>query len=287
MSEVTINRIDSKQSSKTGTVESFGGKAKFVDVSPEHLVSDVPVLVAGGWSVGTSASKEVGREINKHGRRAIMVDHARFGQVPESDIHPQEVLHGANTLLEVLEAADVDRADVIAHSKGALDAVAAATMNPERFRSLILVAPAGMIGEDTFFRLGKGFARKMGRSITRDLVENPKVALTIVPSSTPYIAKNPPKSAREISAIVSTTVDQALYDLKESGIQIAVIQSNADPVFPPERIKKHVDLDEKRGNVDAYASVAWKKAGHDDLLIHPERTARAALQMIEQFESRQ
>jgi pimeloyl-ACP methyl ester carboxylesterase len=284
MSEISPLVSSKEASQTTRSVESFGGKAKFVDIRPESLVSEIPVLVAGGWAEGSKSLGQVGREISVGGRRAILVDHARFGKVQDRSDYPAEIVHKANTLLAVLDEVGIDKVDVIAHSEGALNAVYAAMQQPERFRSLILVAPAGMIGEDSVLALAGRFAPKVIRGLSKDFVENPKAAFIINSTGLPYMAKNPAKAAREVKTIADTTIDSALVDLRHSDIQIGLIQSHSDPVFPAERIEKHIVLDDELGNVDAYASVAAKDAGHDDLLIHPERSTRAAMQMIEQFE---
>lgn len=284
MSESFSPISSNEQLRDTHTVESFGAKARFVDIQPESLVSHIPVLVAGGWATGSKSLYQVGEEIQASGRRAILVDHARFGKPPEDGDFPAEIIHKANTLLTVLDKLGIDKTDVIAHSEGALNAVLAAMQQPERFRSLVLVAPAGMIGEDSILALASRFAPKVMRGLTKDFVENPKVASIINTTGPSYMAKNPAKAAKEVKAIAHTSIDSALADLRQAGVHIALIQSHSDSVFPAERIQKHVVLDDKLGNVDAYASVAAKNAGHDDLLIHPERSTGAAIQMIQQFE---
>lgn len=284
MTEVNSHTPRMEQFPKASSVESFGGKAKVVDIKPESPVSDVPLLVAGGWAVGSKSYRQVGEEIAANGRRAILIDHARFGQVPEQPDYPPEILHKANTLLAVLDELSIDRTDVVAHSEGALNAVLAAMQQPKRFRNLILVAPAGMIGKDSVLALAGRSVPKVVRGLTTDFIENSKVAFKINTTRPSYMAKNPAKSAREVKTIANTTIGSVLFDLRQAGINVALIQSHSDPVFPAERIQEQVVLDNKIGNVDAYASVAAKNAGHDDLLIHPERSIRAAVQMIEQFE---
>lgn len=287
MSETQPKDSYNHQFGEVHRINSFGGTAEYVDMCPEVQVSDTPVLVAGGWTVGRKASKQAAKEIYDQGKRVLLVDHARSGSAPEDASYSKEVLHKANTLMAVLDEAGVDKTDVIAHSEGALSAVVAGLMHPERFRNLVLVAPAGMIGEDSLLRLASGFGPKMARSISRDMVENPKVASTIVTAATPYILKNPLKSGREINSIAKTSISTVLRELNQAGIRVGLIQSNSDPIFPAKRIQEQVSQEEHSLNVDAYASVAWEKAGHDDLLIHPERTVRGALQMIEQFEKSQ
>ncbi|MDO8507035.1 MAG: alpha/beta hydrolase [bacterium] len=267
-----------------GSVESFGGESKFVDIQPslESQISNIPVIVAGGWSETPKSLQDVGEEITSKGRRTILVEHARSGGKDKDQTdYPPETQQRANTLLVTLDKLNIDKADIIAHSEGALDAVFAAMQSPERFRSLILVAPAGMIGEDSIPALSARFSKKIVRGWTKDARENPKAAYRLNTGTPQYVAKNPVKAIREIKDISSITIEEALTDIKESGVNVSIIQSQSDQVFPSERINKNVVLGE---NVDRHASVVSEDAGHDDLIVHPERSTRAALQMIDQFE---
>lgn len=282
--EQNTERSFNEQYSDVHPVDSYGGSATYVDIWPEEQVSDVPVVLAGGWSIGLRALRGVSEELYAHGRRNIVIDHCRDGEVPEHDIYPRDVLHKANTLLRAMDDAQIEKVDVITQSAGALDAVVAASLQPERFRSLVLVAPAGMIGEDKVSSLAARFVPKMVRNYTRDLIENPKAEAAILLGGSAYIRKNIRKAWSEVNTIVNTRIDTVLTDLRAAGIKVAVLQSHDDKVFPPDRINRHVNLHETEGNIDTHASVAWKKAGHEDLIIHPERTAAGALQFIEQFE---
>lgn len=286
MSELAPVIKELKPNRTSHSIESFGGKLEVVDITPEHPASDVPVLIAGGWSEGSWSLEQSAEEISEgnNPRRVLLIDHARHGKPDTDSDYSRETNHRANSLLSALDELGIEKADVIAHSEGALDAVLAAVQYPEKFRSLVLVAPAGMIGEDSFLRLAGRFMPKQAKSLTKDLKENPKIANRVNLGGLAYISKNPAKATRELSAIANTPIDEVLVDLRQAGVHIGLIQSHADPVFPASRIEQHVVLDEVQGNVDAYASVAAKDAGHDDLLIHPERSTRAAVQLIEQFE---
>lgn len=268
------------------TVESHGGIANytyFKNESPREGV--LPVLVAGGWSEGTASLRDSAEVVYKDGRSVILVDHARDGrQKDQTDNTNPETAQRAHTLLGVLDAENLKKVDVIAHSQGALDAVVAAKLHPERFNSIVLVAPAGLIGEDSVPRLVSRFVPKIIRGITKDAREikqrDPESAKRFANAGPSYIKANPMKGLREVGAIARTQIDQDLLDLREAGIKIAVLQSQGDRGFPANRIGKQVIIHELEGNIDAYASVAAKDAGHDDLIIHPERATQAAVDLL-------
>lgn len=287
------------QHSDVHEVESEGGIVKYVDISSEHLSDKVPILLAGGWSVGRRGYRSVAEKIYDEDRRVLLIDHARSGQAESGDKkHAKEALQKAHSLLAVMDDAGIEKADVIAHSEGAVNAVLAALEKPDRFRSIILVAPAGMIGKDTVSELLKRFAPKQARSLTKDFVENPRAASAVNIFGGAYIAANPKKSLRELQALTELQIDRILQILREKGIKIGLIQSKQDPVFPHQRIAEHISIEGIRkvkmgesiqyqwdpnqvmGNVDVYASVANRKAGHDHLIIHPDESMNVALNML-------
>jgi len=263
------------------TVESYGGEASFLILEAESTETGIPVIVAGGWSEGTGSLLSVGKQITANKRRAILIDHARSGG-PSAELDISETEHRANTILAVLEKAGIAKADVIAHSEGALDITLAALKCPEKFRNIVLMAPAGMIGDDSILALASRFAPKLIRGATKDMIDNPKVAIRINTDGSKYIAKNPIKAAREVSDMANIRIDSMLSGLRASGIHVGLIQAHSDPVFPDERIFDNTKVAQD-GNVDAYASSVTENAGHDDVLIHPIR-AEGAIQMLEHFE---
>ncbi|MEX0934319.1 MAG: alpha/beta hydrolase [Candidatus Saccharimonadales bacterium] len=266
------------------TVESYDGVSEYVDLVPEQLSDETPVVIASGWSTGRKSLRETGEELYRNGRRAVLIDHARRGNAPEDEAgFARDTLQRSQTIIEVLDDAGIDKANVIAHSEGTISATAAALQQPERFDTLVLAMPAGMIGEDTFGGLLKRFAPKTVRSLTKDTVENPNIGLAVNVGGMAYIGKNPAKGYREVRAIAETRIDDALAALRDKGVRTAVLQSNKDSVFPVDRIEKHVRLDGDSANIDSYSSVAVKDAGHDELLIRPQRTVGASLQIIDQF----
>lgn len=272
--------------------ESLGGTAQYIFFRHEApKEGSLPVLVAGGWSEGTQSLRDTAQAIYEDGREVILLDHARAGgpQADETDYHP-ETAHKAQTLLNILDQSGLEKVDVIAHSEGALNTVLAAMKQPDRFRNIILVAPAGMIGEDSIPRLLGRFTAKVMRGLTKDMREikqrDPESAKRYAKSGPRYIKSNPAKGLREVGAIAHSRIDQQLADLRDAGVQIGILQSHSDKGFPDKRIGERVVINETSGNVDTYASVAAKDAGHDDLIIHPERSTRAALDILAKLEQK-
>ncbi|MBI3630948.1 MAG: alpha/beta hydrolase [Candidatus Sungbacteria bacterium] len=114
-------------------------------------------------------------QLAERGRRTLTVD-ASHGiaseNIPESataqgrEIHDIE-LRKVAALLKTLDEKDIAQTDIVAHSEGAIYGVMAALLRPERFRNLVLVDPAGMVGEDTQTRLVKGAALDLSLQMAR------------------------------------------------------------------------------------------------------------------------
>jgi pimeloyl-ACP methyl ester carboxylesterase len=290
------------QVNNLSSTESWGGQADYLYFRHENpKEGSLPVLVAGGWSEGTQSLRDTAEVIYKDGREVILVDHARKGGPAknETDYNP-EVAQKAQTLLNIIKELGLEQVDAVAHSEGALNTVLAANLYPDKFRNIVLVAPAGLLGEDSLPRLIGRFIPKIIRGYRVDMKElkarDEQSAKRFAASGPKFIKANPAKAMREVSALAHTQIDSALQGLRDADIKVGLIQSEADKGFPAARIEKQVidryaqsdttgftDLDMK---VDAYASIASKEAGHDDLIIHPDRSTGAALQMLEKFEGR-
>ena len=207
----------------------------------------------------------------------------------DKDIHP--VIAGqVESLLSIIEDGQLEKAEIVTHSAGALPAVIAASRHPERFSKLVLSMPAGTF-EDSVQDLLRRYLPKLGRSLTKDTLDNPRTGTSINLGGLAYILKRPLRSYREIEAITGTKIKKSLAELsRREDVKVAIMQANADPLFPPNKIENNLlgRTRDSRGRfrggselmVDAYASVNNRRAGHDDLMINPENAASGALDIL-------
>lgn len=269
-------------------VESYGSNARYIDVDPH--TPEIPLLVAGGWSEGFWSLKDAAEVIFEGSdsipaRRALVVEHPRFGKADDNPTEYADVVyHKSDTLLSVLEDAkkvkDFEKVNVVAHSEGAINSIVAALQEPELFNNIVLAMPAGMIGKDSVLKLAARFTPKVLRSLTKDTFDNTSTGIAINAGGSAYIGKNPVKATQEVIAMANTTIDEAIESLREKGVKVAILQSNADTVFPAKRIEQQA-IPEGQFIVDAYSSVIAKDAGHDDPLINPQRSMLGAMQIID------
>ena len=145
-----------------------------VDVVPDvPKKGALPVFLAQAWGLANETYGPVLKEIAQDGERAVSVSHPRVGgdvssRASKEDIekYSEAELRKSLTINDTFEARKVERADILAHSEGVLNALIFAKTHPEKVRNLALMAPPGLIGKDTFLRLMKGFTGQSKRAET-------------------------------------------------------------------------------------------------------------------------
>lgn len=288
-SEAEFQSFDS-QFGKKDKLAVAGGDAEIFDLKPEAQKTEVPVFLAPAWACTAEVYRPAIRTLFDSKRRVITMDHPRIGGgmgvIPE-DLrrkYPNEELRKALNMLEILDIKGIRKTDIIAHSEGAINAIIAATLHPERFRNIVLYAPAGMIGNDNFIRLLKGFAGQFkGRPESMSTVPVTEtergVAKAAGRQAVKYIAKNPVRSGREAMDIASSQIHEMLRQLHEQGIGIVVMSAVDDPVFPPEKMQRIAKAD----MLDGFLSV---RGGHGEIGAHPEKYMVVAEQMLSKLENK-
>jgi pimeloyl-ACP methyl ester carboxylesterase len=266
--------------------ESLGGAINAVVVRPDNPKTDVPVLLAPGWSEGASVLKDCVRQLYAAGRPVIALDHPRSGGIVDSQGgHPIDELRKALTIREVIQQENVPQVDILAHSEGAINGAIAASLGPESVRNMILVSPAGLIGKDTMPGLVGRFAKKGWQSFENILDKDTHAAFIRGQiEGVKYVAQNPLRAYQEASAISHSEIDGLLYKLHSQGIGIVVIHGVDDLGFPMDRMQQVVkSVSQPDGFVDGFLSV---KGGHEELYLRPEKYTRAAEKMLTALEQK-
>ncbi len=167
-------------------VQLGGAKIKIVNLRPEHPISDIPILLAPGWSETTATYKNSLKHIFARNDQVISLDHPRRGKAPGAEaldnanraINPEIVsrpeLHKAQNIIAALEGSNVKKVDTIAHSEGAINVAIAASLRPDLFRNIVFVSPSGMLSKDNLAKeLGRysSYLSHQGISTTLDAVD--------------------------------------------------------------------------------------------------------------------
>ena len=269
-------------------VETFDvgtSQVEVVDVAPEVLKTEVPTLIAPGWGCSIDSYRETLRALNGLGRRALTLNHPRYGNSGENEIHnvlgyPIDEIRKALNLIGILNKKKIGKADVVAHSEGAINATIAALLYPEKFRNLALYAPAGLIGKDNFQRLLMDFSDNLARerlyqTDADEITEEERMKIVAIINETlAYFSKNPVRGINEAIAISNTEIGEMLKILHDKGVGTFVISGVDDQVFPMNKIQGNSSQD----FLDGFISV---KGGHYDLQIRPEKYIKGITGMFD------
>ncbi len=274
-----------------------GGTAEVVDLEPENpeTKDKVPMLFAPAWACDLDVYEPTLREIFNQGHRVISLNHPRTGgdmnkaleelglklkDFPMLPNTPEQIRKALN-ILGILEKKNIKKVDAVAHSEGALNTIIAAMLEPERFRNIILFAPAGLIGEDTLPRLAKGFAGQGKRAESMEHVavteDERLVGARARASVLGYVTNNPLRAFGEISDLSRTQIHEMLHYLREKGINIVVMATIDDPVFPMEKMQETITPD----MVDGFLSLA---GAHGEIGNHPELFVPIIIKTLETLE---
>ena len=213
------------------------------DVQFGQVKSDVPVLIVPGWGLTSQEWKRSMKELVASGRRTLAVDavHGSNETTKTSNPIPEAVNRKMTTFGKALEDRGISKTDAIAHSGGCIELLLAARESPDQFRTLVLVNPGGMIGEDSLPRLLARFAKEVVTGAWNAVRQGKiKEHMAIANKVTHSAVTRPILSFKEAQAIATTEVMNLLKELKSKKVNIVVIHGPSDPVFPMERMRKEL-----------------------------------------------
>ena len=239
------------------------------DIKPNQKKTETPMIIGLGWSETPEVHKGNIKVYVEKGRRVISPDTPHGIDAPPQENYPAVELRKMTALVKTIEEKGVDKVDIVAHSEGAVFSVMAAYFYPEKFRSLVLVNPAGMIGEDNVVRLGVGFSADLIKQIiTEAKKEKPNEGQTTGGSldalgGIKVLAQNPRASVESVFAMANSDLREMLISIREKGIKVAVVAGVDDGAFPIEKMQKTLGLE----HVDGFYSV---KGTHNSYLLDPK-----------------
>lgn len=276
-----------KQFSKKEKVQTSIGNVEITDVTPENLTDQMPVLLIGGWGESDRTHTDTIKTINDQKRRAIFVKVPRMGdgEVLYSGKQSQAEIEKAVATLEVLNTKSINKVDVIAHSEGAINALLAAQIEPDKFRNIVLVAPAGLTGKDNIAKLTARFNKMLGKDAVKTILNKDQKRanrLRAAQETIKYLLKNPIKGLEEVSAIAAADIYEELTWLKKQGVGVSIVQGVDDSVFPMQDLLRTAR--EKGGlDLDGFYSV---KGDHREISVHPEKYTALAVNALENLKER-
>ncbi|MBP6882664.1 MAG: alpha/beta hydrolase [Candidatus Levybacteria bacterium] len=268
------------------------GSVTTLDSSPEILRDEVPVLLVPGWSE-TIGTYEAGLEkMNEMGRRSIGIEFPRrgvFGVGEKGTEIDNEADRKAEAVYSVIKAKDdIDKFDIVAHSEGAVNALIAASFVPERVRNIVLVNPAGLIGQDTFLRLSTSFSKAIGQDMIRSIQSLRSTQRrgefirnfgNTTLETAKYVSQNPLRALSEVRYLVKSDTSDLVKQLTDTGINIGILANWDDPVFPEPRMREMLEGQD----IAQFHTIA---GGHNALNTTPRVHITEAVEMLERMRVR-
>lgn len=233
-------------------IEINGEVVEVMDIAPPELKTDTPTIVVPGFSATPEALKDAILRTAEAGRRVISADAPHGVKTERKDTGlPGAEARKIEVLLGLIEAKDLEKVNVIANSEASIYTAAAAALFPEKFKNIVLVEPAGLIGNDSFFKLLK----RVQEDLKKERERESRMQRVKYPASEAIgrrsIRSNIIASIREVRAMAHADITPLLEQAHKQGVGISIIHAVEDRVFPMERVQQMV----KSHMIDGFYSV--------------------------------
>jgi pimeloyl-ACP methyl ester carboxylesterase len=259
------------------------GAGIVVEVIPRRRGDPVPLVLLPGWGQTARTYALPLRTFAERGRYVVSLFKPARGRsiIGQTDFPPEEV-RKAQGLIGVIARLQQEQVDLVAHSEGALSAVIATALYPQRVRNLILVDPAGLIARDRWYRL----AGRFGQMIVQCALEaatnadERRALVWAMLNPTIFALTHPLRAMAQIVALARWHSLDLLAELRGSEVGVVVITGVDNRVFPIDQAGPLVREGERL--VDGFHTV---RGGHAKLL-GDARYADAVLDAIDRLNAR-
>lgn len=277
-------------------IETVDGPLMIHEIIPEND-REIPVFISSGFTQGANTIEPIAVGLaDKGDRRVIFPDlpHGNLSSLEDRELwNESEYHHGkAMTIIKTLEETGVSKTDIVGHSEGCINIMFAAALYPEKFRNIVLVNPAGLIGKDSLPATAKRFIKNLrvsSKQVKQDQVvaEISKYGKLERDSNFKKDLKQTYNSAKSITM---TELEEIMAIVVSKGIKISIVHTEDDKIFPLERVqamndryvKKNAfdpDFDpEKERLVDHFYTVPGH---HNDFYLKPEVSTSNIIKVLE------
>lgn len=204
----------------------------YADIQPETpRDNSLPIVIFTGFASRPTAYQDFMTALAVHNRRSICVD-APFGiKTAAVDNYPRSTLKRVAAVTAVLDHLQLPAVDAIGYSQGAMDLAVAASINPDRFKQLILINPAGLVENDTLPAFLARFTNSGRQAVNQSLIVDNHASRKIVRT-------NPLAALKQAQALTYFKTAELLQELARNGKPITIIHTHQDLGFPAERVRK-------------------------------------------------
>ena len=266
------------------TIEVNGEVATYYMALPAFnpAVSEEWIVFVGGFSTTKEKYYEELLHLAQSGRKVLFIN-PEMAAHEIDDEHPATAhMHAtikseADLLRRVLDAEGIEKADFIAHSRGAAVATTLIAQNPGRARRVLLDSPAGLIGKDTPKEL---MARSRKEMFARIKTEHSLRPLTSFAGR--FLRRLNLHLKEEIPAIADTdirpllkTIHDYSHNHEDDSVETILLNPQSDLIFPPDRIEAALG-DDPFEYFNSWMQYADPKAFHGQI-YHPSTSGGESL----------
>ena len=266
------------------TIEVSGEVATYHMAEPPFnpAVSQEWIVFVGGFSTTKEKYYEELLHLAQSGRKVLFINpemaaHIILDEHPATAHMHATIKSEADLLRRVLDAEGIEKADFIAHSRGAAVATTLIAQNPGRARRVLLDSPAGLIGKDTTKELK---ARSREEMIARIKTEHSLKPLTSFAGR--FLRRLNLHLKEEIPAIAATDIRPLLKTIREysqeheeDGVETLLLYPYSDRIFPPDRIEAALG-DDPSEYFNSWMEYADRNAFHGQI-YHPSTSGGESL----------
>lgn len=250
------------------------------------------VMVVAGYSESLTHTKKLVDTLSRTGYDAFTyTTPRRRGKAVLTD----PIARQGDVVLRVLDIAtkDNEKVHAVAHSLGCAAVLYAAMQAPERFESITLMQPLGMVGEQSFGELLKRVRRKVtrntlgamrGRHLTHDIQEDTstpldnetrlRYSMRVARSQLAgagVLAKHPRLAIQEARAAGKYDISEGIKQVIEAGIPVHLVTAHGDEMFDRHKVEAGYEI--ITDHITSHSPLSDTSASHDTFWLHPERSA--------------
>lgn len=232
---------------RTPDIKSFPEFFDLHKLKPENPISPIPVLVVPGFGSSVQSYRLLMEQLYFHDFITICPDY-KYGMsgepkkwlfFPDVNKVKQQAIFAAIEAEGYPNHQEIKQVNVIAHSKGAYDAVLAAVKHPHNFRNIIMVAPIGLRLKMNVFKdiktLREGYHKD--KEDKAHLIAERKDVAKLVLINNMYENDYKEDKMRYYSegfAVVTDSMQKLLPALREKGIKTIIVSQIDDSIYPPD-----------------------------------------------------
>lgn len=277
-----VLQLFEEQYNSPDVIEVGKEEIEVVDLNPPEKKTETPTILVPGWAATADVLKENALTLAKLGRRVVVASAVHGVETEPQEVYPDAEMRKTEALMQSLDHKGIERADAVSHSEGGMFMTIGAMEHNDRFRNLVLVSPAGLIGKDSWARLGPAFTRDISEQTIKALFQDRSRFGKMWKAYTEFgkaTAQDPVQALREIQAMVDYRIEDLLREMKSRGHGVSIIHGVHDRAFPMERMQKIVD----ETMLDGFVSV---KGSHNELYLKPHPMSELVDHLLDAMEKK-